>query len=58
VGMGGASIRKGRKMPGRMGVERVTVKNVKIIKIDAEKNLMAVRGAIPGHKGTLLEIRG
>jgi large subunit ribosomal protein L3 len=58
VGMGGASIRKGRKMPGRMGVERVTVKNVKIVKIDAEKNLMAVRGAIPGHKGTLLEIRG
>lgn len=58
VGMGGASIRKGRKMPGRMGVERVTVKNLKIVKIDASKNLIAVKGAIPGHKGTLLEIRG
>ena len=49
---------KGRKMPGRMGYERVTVKNLKIAKIDAENNLMAVKGAIPGHRGTLLEIRG
>jgi large subunit ribosomal protein L3 len=58
VGMGGASIRKGRKMPGRMGFERVSVKNLKIIKIDADKNLLAVCGAVPGNKGTLLEIRG
>jgi large subunit ribosomal protein L3 len=58
VGMGGASIRKGRKMPGRMGFERVTVRNAKVVKIDPEKNLIAVRGAVPGGKGTLLEIRG
>ena len=58
VGMGGASIRKGRKMPGHMGTERVTVKNLKIVKIDSEKNILAVRGALPGPKGTLLEIRG
>jgi large subunit ribosomal protein L3 len=58
VGMGGASIRKGRKMPGRMGSDRVTVTNLKIVKIDAAKNLMAIEGAIPGNKGTLLEIRG
>lgn len=58
VGMGEASIRKGRKMPGRMGAERITVKNLKVFKVDLEKNLMAIRGAVPGHKGTLLEIRG
>ena len=49
---------KGRKMPGRMGYERVTVKNLKIAKIDKENNLIVVKGAIPGHRGTLLEIRG
>ena len=49
---------KGRKMPGRMGADRVTVKNLIIAKIDAENNLIAVKGAVPGHRGTLLEIRG
>lgn len=49
---------KGKKMPGRMGSERVTVKNLKIVKIDKENNLMAVKGAVPGRRGTLLEIRG
>ncbi len=58
VGMGGASIRKGRKMPGRMGGQRVTVRNAKVVAVDAKNNIMAVRGAVPGHKGTLLEIRG
>ncbi|MCK4781990.1 50S ribosomal protein L3 [Candidatus Parcubacteria bacterium] len=47
---------KGKKMPGRMGVERITVKNLKIVKIDKENNLLAVRGAIPGRRGTFLEI--
>lgn len=49
---------KGKKMAGRMGHERITVKNLKIFKIDLEKNLIAVQGAIPGVKGNLLEIRG
>ncbi len=49
---------KGRRMPGRMGFDRVTVKNLKIAKIDKENNLIAVKGAVPGHRGTLLEIRG
>jgi len=48
---------KGKKMPGRMGGKRVTVKNLKIAKIDSEKNLIAVKGAITGSRGTLLEIR-
>jgi len=49
---------KGKKMPGRMGAERVTVKNLEIIKVDKENNMLAVKGAVPGSKGTLLEIRG
>ncbi|KKS96542.1 50S ribosomal protein L3 [Candidatus Giovannonibacteria bacterium RIFCSPLOWO2_01_FULL_43_160] len=49
---------KGRRMPGRMGSDRVTVRNLKIIKIIPEKNLMAIEGAIPGNRGSLVEIRG
>ena len=49
---------KGKKMPGRMGFERVTVKNLEVVKVDPENNLLAVRGAVTGAKGTLLEIRG
>lgn len=49
---------KGRKMPGRMGGERVTVKNLKVVKVDPENNLLALKGAVPGRRGTLLEIRG
>jgi large subunit ribosomal protein L3 len=48
---------KGKKMAGRMGGERVTVKNLKIVKIDKENNILAIKGAIPGRKGTLLEVR-
>ena len=48
---------KGRRMPGRMGADRVTVKNLKIVKIDPEKNLIALKGAIPGIPGTVVEIR-
>jgi len=51
-------VRKGRKMPGRMGYENVTVKNLKIMKIDKENNLLVIKGAVPGTRSTLLEIRG
>jgi len=47
---------KGRKMSGRMGTERVSIKNVKIVKIDKDNNILAVKGALPGRRGTLLEI--
>lgn len=50
-------VRKGRHMPGRMGAGRVSVKDLKIVKIDKENNMIAVRGAVPGRRGTLLEIR-
>ena len=53
-----ARVMKGKKMPGRMGYDRITVKNLQIVKIDKENNLIAVRGAVPGRRGTLLEIRG
>ncbi len=46
----------GKRMPGHMGFERVSTKNLKIVKIDAEKNLIAIKGAIPGRRGTILEI--
>jgi len=47
---------KGRKMSGRMGAERVTIKNLRIMKIDKDNNLIAVKGAIPGIRGTLVEL--
>jgi large subunit ribosomal protein L3 len=48
---------KGRKMAGRLGGERVTVKNLTIVKVDPKNNLLAVKGAVPGTKGSLLEIK-
>ena len=48
---------KGRKMPGRMGFERTTVKGLKIMKVDKENNLLVIKGAVPGTERTLLEIK-
>lgn len=47
---------KGKKMAGRMGSDRITVKNLQILKIDLEKNLMVIKGALPGKTGGLLLI--
>ncbi len=49
---------KNTKMAGRMGQDRVTARNLKIVKIDKENNLIAVKGAVAGRNGTLVEIRG
>ena len=49
---------KGKKMAGRMGGERFTVKNLKIVLVDKEKNLIGLKGAIPGAPGTIIEIVG
>ncbi len=49
---------KGKKMPGRMGGDRVSVKNLEIVSIDKKNNIISIKGAIPGRRGTLLEIRG
>lgn len=49
---------KGRRMAGRSGAERVTVKNLRVVDVVPDENLLVVEGAVPGHRGTLLEIRG
>ncbi len=48
---------KGLKMAGRMGGEKVTVKNLKVMKVDVEKNLLLVKGAVPGHIKSLVFIK-
>lgn len=48
---------KGQRMPGRMGGERVTVKNLRVVRVDEENNLLVVRGAVPGARGTLVLIK-
>ena len=52
-----ARVFKGKRMPGRMGSDRVTVMNLDVVAIDAERDLVMVRGAVPGSKGTVLVIR-
>lgn len=47
---------KGMRMAGRMGGGRVTTRGLKVISVDKENNLLAVKGAVPGRRGTLLEI--
>ncbi len=47
----------GKKMPGHMGVERVTVQNLSVVRVDRDRNLLILKGAVPGPKGAFLEIR-
>lgn len=59
IGVGGIQrVFKGMRMAGRMGSDRVTVKNLKIARIDADQQLVYIKGAVPGRKGTLVEIKG
>lgn len=59
--MGGSSspsrVRKGKKLPGHMGSERVTVQNLEIVKVDIDRNLLLVKGAVPGIRGSLVTIK-
>ena len=48
---------KNKKMPGHYGVDRVTTQNMSVVRVDAERNLLLVRGAVPGPKGGTLVIR-
>ncbi len=50
-------VMKGKKLPGHMGVVKVTVQNLEIVKVDTENNLILVKGAVPGNKGGLVTIR-
>lgn len=57
-GRAGARVAKGMRMGGRMGGDRITVKNLKVLQVDPASNTLLISGAIPGHPGTLIEIRG
>ncbi|HNR32083.1 MAG TPA: 50S ribosomal protein L3 [Candidatus Hydrogenedentes bacterium] len=52
-----AEVYKGKGLPGHMGDERVTAQNVEVVDVDSEKNLLVVRGAVPGANGGLLMVR-
>ncbi|TDX49288.1 50S ribosomal protein L3 [Orenia marismortui] len=52
-----ARVFKGKKMSGHMGHEKVTVQNLEVVKVDTEKNLLLIKGAVPGPKKGLLTIR-
>jgi large subunit ribosomal protein L3 len=50
-------VMKGRKLPGRMGYQRVTLKNLRVVDVIREENLILVKGAVPGSNGGLVELR-
>ena len=54
---GGGKVVKGKKLPGQMGGYRVTVQRLSVVKVDAERNLLLVKGGIPGAKGSLVMVR-
>jgi len=49
--------KKGKKLPGRYGAERVTMRNLKVVSVDLENNLLLVRGAVPGYNGAFVMVR-
>jgi large subunit ribosomal protein L3 len=60
-GAGGATdperVFKGKKMPGHLGAERVTVQNLEVVKVDPDKNLLLIKGSVPGPRKSLLFIK-
>ena len=48
---------KGKKMPGQMGNKKITVQNLEVVRVDAENNLILVKGAVPGPKKCLVTVR-
>lgn len=57
-GRAGGRVVKGMRMAGRMGGDRITVRNLRVLQVDAASNTLVISGAIPGRPGTLVEIRG
>lgn len=57
-GRAGGRVIKGKRMAGRMGSDRITVKNLSIVQVNPNENIILIKGAIPGRKGTLVEVRG
>lgn len=54
---GGGRVKKGRKMPGHLGTERVTIQGLRVVRVDADRNLLLVKGAVPGARGSLVSIK-
>jgi large subunit ribosomal protein L3 len=54
---GGGKVFKGKKLPGRMGGQRVTVQRLTVAKVDAARNLILIKGAVPGPRGSFVVIR-
>ena len=52
-----ARVFKGKKLPGHQGVDKVSVLNLQVVKIDVEKNLVMVKGAVPGHRNSIVRLR-
>ncbi|BDG62220.1 50S ribosomal protein L3 [Caldinitratiruptor microaerophilus] len=52
-----ARVPKGRRLPGRMGGDRVTILGLKVVRVDPERNLLLIKGAVPGPKGSLVIVR-
>lgn len=52
-----SKVMKGKKLPGHMGVDRVTVQNLDIVKVDSERNLLLVKGAVPGARGSIVTVK-
>ena len=48
---------KGKKLPGHMGNDTITIQNLDVVKVDMDKNVLLIKGSVPGNKGTLLKIR-
>lgn len=55
---GGGRVFKGKKLPGRMGGQKVTVQRLTIVRVDVERNLILIKGGIPGPKGNFMMIKG
>lgn len=59
IGVGGIGrVQKGTRMGGRMGSDKITVKNLTVLQVNEKENLLIVAGAVPGRKGTLVEVFG
>lgn len=54
---GGGKVLKGKKLPGRMGAHKVTIQRLSVVRIDADRNLILIKGAIPGPKGSYVMIK-
>ena len=58
AGRAGGRVSLGMRMGGRMGNDRVTVRNLRVLQVDKDTNTLVISGAVPGHPGSLVEIRG